>query len=455
LTAPLSVLFVVGDALRDDALAMRHDGRPTPFTERIESWVRFDRCYTTAPWTLPAVRGLFCGIESTEDRLARARGDEPVPSLIGRFDRLQRAAVVNNGVLRSPQELGEGFDDYRWVKGFTETFAEARRFLSERSSDHVPYFLYVHSNMVHDYYKESARTQFERWFPSTPFPDIGRRVLTWSGLEKKRDVVRMVYDACALQFNEELETLVGATDLDRTIVVVMADHGEGFDPALARVHHGGRVHDDLLRIPCVIHLPEGAGPALHDRLAAAAARPFSAVDLLPLLLVLSGHGHAPSPAGSAPAPAPRRRRVLRAEDPKYLCLGNGLRLNSNLHGKHMTFGVRLSNRLWQATLGKTTLVQAFVDWPYKLIATRMEATSGLLARLGRPWQRRAHRGRPAAVVRGRFWFGFELYDLERDPGETTNLLPRRREVAERGVALVERLERGHDEVSVTSLVDGD
>jgi hypothetical protein len=34
--------------------------------------------------------------------------------------------------------------------------------------------------------------------------------------------------------------------------IVTADHGGGFDAARARVHHGGRLNEDLLRVPLFV-----------------------------------------------------------------------------------------------------------------------------------------------------------------------------------------------------------
>jgi len=450
------VLLVVCDALRYDALRMDHDGRPTAFTERLGSWITFDRCYAAAPWTLPAMQALLCGVDSTQSRL-RSRREGPTPTLIGRFDRLHRVALVNNGVIRTRSELADGFDEFRWITDHAETFSRARAFLSGRSSDPAAFFLYVHTNLVHDYPQESGRREFARWFPSSAVPDIGARVLTWAGLEDKADAVRKVYDACVLSFHEELEALLEVTPLDRTVVVLIADHGEGMEPAIARIHHGGRLHDDLLHIPCVIHLPEDAvDPAARARLVDLAARPFGAFELLPALLQVTGHGDGDGPpdvtADDAPLSDPSSSRVLRAEDPKYVYLANRFRLNSNPRGKHTTAGARLRNRLWRRTLSRSTLLQAFVDWPYKLLVTRMEAANGVLAQLGRPVHRRVHRGRPLGLVRGRLWIGFELYDLSTDPGEASNLLPRRSDVAEAAWRLVERLEKGDTSHSVGSLV---
>jgi arylsulfatase A-like enzyme len=443
---------VVGDALRHDALRMRYDDRPTPFTERIASWINFDRCYATAPWTLPAMRGIMTGVDSTQSRMESAWHEAPPASLIGRFDRHHRAAFVNNSVIKRP-DLSAGFDQFQLIDDHADTFTDSRHYLAGRAADAAPFFLYVHSNLVHDYPQKTARAHFDRWFPSSPFPEIGPRVLSWPGLTRQSEAVRRVYDACALTFHEEVEALLDVTPLDRTIVIVIADHGEGMEPAIARIHHGGRMHDDVLRVPLTIYIPEAAtGSERHSRLVSSAHQPFSAVELLPVLLDLTGYADDTGPVDRVSPPIPGSHRVLRAEDPKYLYLANRFRLNSNPRGKHTTLRQRAINKAWRSTLSHSTLLQAFIEWPYKLIVTRMEATSALVARLGRQWQRRYHRGHPVSIVKGRVWFGFEVYDLARDPAEATNLLPHRQGIAEDALRLVDQLEKGGSDQSIGSLL---
>ena len=58
----MDVILVVADALRADALAtIRPDGQALHLTRRFRSWLRYDRYFTAAPWTLPAVTSMFSG----------------------------------------------------------------------------------------------------------------------------------------------------------------------------------------------------------------------------------------------------------------------------------------------------------------------------------------------------------------------------------------------------------
>lgn len=83
-----------------------------------------------------------------------------------------------------------------------------------------------------------------------------------------------------------LEPLVGADAL----WIVTADHGEGFEAEGRRVHHGGRLHEDLLRVPLLLRMP---GRLTPGRVVEPTVR---SVDVLPSVLELLG---LPIPAGLA------------------------------------------------------------------------------------------------------------------------------------------------------------
>lgn len=97
-------------------------------------------------------------------------------------------------------------------------------------------------------------------------------------------------------------------------LALTSDHGEGFDAASQRVHHGGRLHDDVLRVPLFLSAP-GRLPA-----GAAVGETVRMVDLLPTLLELcglavpdglAGHSLVPTVAWGEEFPAKRALRTRR------------------------------------------------------------------------------------------------------------------------------------------------
>jgi arylsulfatase A-like enzyme len=420
---------IVADALRADALDVeRSDGSPLRLRRRFASWLWFERCYASAPWTLPSSASLFTGADAARHGHWWHAKALTVPSLIGAIPDRRRMAVVNNSVVGPTSGLDAGFDEYHYVADTKEFWERSREILEARAADREPYFLVLHSNVVHDYHLPSARAYFERHIgPADPasYFDIGYRVLSWRDIAPaQRPLVRRIYDACVLELDERVDALLDIVDLDRTVIMFTADHGEGFEPVLARVHHGGRMHDDVLRIPCVVHLPSSVPPNVRARLEAARSRTIGSVDLLPTLLDLVGT-RVDAPDGRSLARAGdggHTRRVVRAEDGRYLYLANRLRLNVNTRGKNMNRAARVRNRMWHRTVARTHRVRAYVDDPYKLIVTELESRVRWLARAASRVLARQHNGRPAVVVDGDRWVGVELFDRDADPGERDNLL---------------------------------
>jgi hypothetical protein len=196
------------------------------------------------------------------------------------------------------------------------------------------------------------------------------------------------------------------------------------DPERERVHHGGRLHEDLLRVPCSIRLPASASPATLAAIAAARVQPVSTVDLLPTLLGISGAAVPDDIEGrdlSRPDPdaaAPR----LRAADDRYLYVRRRYRLNLNSRGKNMLGTVRQVNNVLRATLANGFRIRTEIEYPYKLVVTDFESRNLAFAWVGRLVLPRIHIGTPAAVTRDRQWRGLECFDLETDPDERRNLL---------------------------------
>jgi arylsulfatase A-like enzyme len=93
---------------------------------------------------------------------------------------------------------------------------------------------------------------------------------------------RALYDARVAAIERLFPRLV--TELEgalggETLWIVTADHGEGFDAERGRVHHGGRLHEDLLHVPLFLRGPGLPAGRVVDA-------PVRSVDLLPTVLDL-------------------------------------------------------------------------------------------------------------------------------------------------------------------------
>jgi arylsulfatase A-like enzyme len=300
-----SVILISIDTLRRDALAAyAPEVKALPSLDRLaQESVRFENALSSAAWTLPAHASLLTGLYpdrhgATDRRVTLAGG---VATLAELFEKrgYETAAFTGGGFLDPGYGLGRGFEHYEAKSHGKQEAAEdgegllarVTSFLSARR-DARPLFLFLHTYAVHGYYdaraaavEHAARSGLA---PGRNYKDcvLGRRSCPAEAWDELRALYRSeleLFDASFAKLRAELERAGLWQD---AIVVLLSDHGEGFDPEHARIHHGGRLHADQLAIPLFVR-----GPGLAPR---AERTPVSIVDLAPTLLDLAG---APTPPG--------------------------------------------------------------------------------------------------------------------------------------------------------------
>jgi arylsulfatase A-like enzyme len=382
--------------------------------------------FSAAPWTLPACTSLFTGRDASVHGHFSHPHTLRHPTLVARFgaERI-KAAFVNNRALAPNSGLFADFGEYELIEGHAETFARAHRFLDERDADARAYFLVLHSNLVHDYYLASTRPYYAARYPERDdWFELGTRVIRWEGLDAaQQETVRRGYGACAAALDAEIDRVLARLD-DDTLILFVSDHGEGLEPERERVHHGGRVHEDLLRVPCSFRLPRSTTAESVTAIQHACSVPVTTADLLPTLLGLAGatapddiEGRDLSRPGTA-STAPR----MRAADDRYLYVRRRYRLNLNSRGKNMLGTMRQVNNVLRATVAHRFRIRTEIVYPYKVVVTDFEARNRAIAWVGRRVLPSVHIGRPLAATHDLLWRGLECFDLDADPAERRNLL---------------------------------
>ncbi len=322
--APSVVLLVI-DTLRADALP--EGGALARLAAR---GVRFDRAISAAPWTLPSVASLLTGLHPSQHGAVGATTplSESADTLaeILRRAGYATAAFTGGAFVGALHRLDQGFETFdptaeqrfapfrvhvplvwrvaknrycpqrwlvRWVDeslGFAGGLAAARAWAG--SEPRRPFFLFLHTYQVHDYYLYDPQLDdgvlARDGPPSERFAgrlSVHPREL-FDASQAELDRFHALYAERARAVDEllpELERLVAELAGDSPVLwIVTADHGEGFDAARGRVHHGGRLHDDLVRVPLLLRadglLP--AGVVVEEQV--------SLVDVLPTALELLG-----------------------------------------------------------------------------------------------------------------------------------------------------------------------
>jgi arylsulfatase A-like enzyme len=418
MTASPNILLIVLDALRDDALddSLQVPGRS----------IRAPVCVASAPWTLPSCTSIVTGVPATEHGRYWWTSERRVHSLVTSLpDSYRKVGLVNNNMLTEGSGIEEGFDSWTYFHDHEEPFRQALRTIKKTKRER-PLLLLLHSNIAHDYYQPAAAKVHRQIFPGDAEPRVlNHRVITWKNTTPdERASVPRTYTACATRLRERVGAVLDAVrQRDDFVTCVTADHGEGLDYERGRVHHGGRVHQDLLHVPLFFDLPTArAGEAgwLSD---VVSRGPLAGTDILPTLLALAGQGPEPEPR---PGHAGDVGPVLRAEDRRYLYFRDRFRLN--LHGryKNMSAEERERNEELSAGLTEPPSGRAFVRYPEKLTVTSL----ALVANGDSPTELRrrlsdlgaALPGAPVLTQKGSRLYAFARYDLSTDPAEDQNLL---------------------------------
>jgi arylsulfatase A-like enzyme len=278
----MNVLFVIFDAAR--AREVGAYGYPRPTTPEIDRMARegvqFQRAFTPAVHTLGAMSSVW-----TSQHPDRNHSEVSFSSRLPK-DKLTLAEVLSGQgihtagfVANAVAGVAFGFD--RGFSEFQETFREHgsgaggfRKVLPgffERNKDRR-FFAYVHFREPHFPY--DPEPPFDtRFGPEGPIPkaargdmgfivDInqGRRSL---GPEETAHLVRL-YDGNLAFADQELGALRQSLEslglLERTVVILAADHGEQLYEH-GWVGHNTQLFDDSMHVPLVVRFPAGRGPA--------------------------------------------------------------------------------------------------------------------------------------------------------------------------------------------------
>lgn len=267
---PRSLLLITVDTLRADRLGLAGYGRPTsPNVDELAArGVRFERAFSQAGWTLPAVASILTGLHpSRHGAVAADRGlasDAPTLATLLRDRHYDTRAYVSHLFLRARYGLARGFaiyDDTVLAVGHPHRVATGAaltdRVVRDIATLEPPFFLWVHYFDPHFAYLAHAEWRF-----GTSAEDR--------------------YDAEIAYVDREIGRLVEALDENRLLadafVVVTADHGEQFGEHRGRFHYG--LWNEVVVVPLIL-----AGPGLRSEVRHDAAQQ---IDLVPTLLPLLG-----------------------------------------------------------------------------------------------------------------------------------------------------------------------
>jgi len=383
--APRNVLLIVVDTLRADHLSAYGYARDTSpaLAELAEEGVRFDRAYAAAPWTKPSVASIFTGQYPHRHGLNFVLATLPASAqtLAERLSQagFATAGVVSHGFVGPKNGFDQGFEVYdaHEAKGHSHVSTvgvteRALKLLDGLAERERPFFLFVHYFDPHYEYRRHPQYGYAsgpvgRLRGGESIHDLRKMGPSLSAEEV--EFLESVYDE-EIRFTDAgigrlLAALAKRGLEDDTLVIVTADHGEEFF-SRGWLGHTRTLYEEVIHVPLVIRVPGGGGRGR------AVGAPVSLVSLAPTILDylgidapdagFQGPSLRPLIDGSRDVDLPPVRSEVR-----FIVLGPDSPLAE-----------------------KAAFKQAVIDGRYKLIKDFREQT-------------------------------YELYDLERDPGERENL----------------------------------
>ena len=312
---PSNIILISVDTLRGDYVNPQYMPRLMEFAR--ENCVVFTNAHSHSTWTRPSHVTMLTGMLPSEHGVEYQ--DSVIPSETALVqERLKQvgyttAAFVSGGHVDREWGFDRGFDRY-----FQQTDAadnkereehlsrnesmrlpveKAKEFLEEVEMAEKPFFVFIHTNEVHDYW------HFHDWEEGALEPPIygthtRKKFLEETSYEQKRQTYGKAVSEFDDRLAELMESALGSSLSDNLCVIITSDHGE----SLGEKHgtktitgHGRAPFAEQIRIPLIIY---GINEGVSDRL-------IGIDEITPLVLWMVGN--------DADALFPDKREILMSE----------------------------------------------------------------------------------------------------------------------------------------------
>lgn len=314
-----NVVVLLADTLRADHLSLHgYRRRTSPRLDALaaERGIVFENARSQAPCTFPSVNSLLTSrsplrfVTAAPQSLAIPPEVPTLATLLSAAGYSTAAVSASPIVRATPSKLNAqggfdaGFDSFDETCEWKSARCVTRRAIEALSKLREPFLLYAHYLDPHDPYRLPAdiRPRFARGPPpasardfvaaGNPWP-IGVRIyeqkLDAGLVDGELDYLIARYDDEIRYWDRHVVRMIAELDRrglsERTVVAVVADHGESFLEH-GHVMHCRTLYDSELHVPMVFLVP-GSAPR---RVAA----PVSNLDVVPTLLDLVGRTDAPA-----------------------------------------------------------------------------------------------------------------------------------------------------------------
>ncbi len=272
-SADVPIFIISIDTLRSDRLPIYgHKGVQTPNIDALRAdGILYEHAYAHTPLTLPSHTSMFTGLlpadHGVRDNIGYSlRDGVPTIAELLKARGYATGAAVSSFVLRTETGVARGFDFY---EDDVEAMAGKARFISNIqraggatvgvasewiAKQQKPVFFFLHLYDPHTPYE-------------APEPFRSQYANRYDGEIAYSDHV----------VGEFLQSLKNAGLYDKSMIVLMSDHGEGLNDH-GEEEHGMFLYREAIQVPLVVKLPE---QALAGKSVAAAAQ---LIDIVPTIL---------------------------------------------------------------------------------------------------------------------------------------------------------------------------
>ncbi|MEN8161400.1 MAG: sulfatase, partial [Myxococcota bacterium] len=294
----------------------------TPNLDRLAAeGVVFDRAFSTAPWTQPAIASVFTSRMPSSHGVLRLKHVLPSAAVTlaerMRSEGYATAGFVTHHLLAKKLGFAQGFAHWNeeHVSGHRainsgELTDSVIAWLDSHPGDE-PFFLFVHYFDPHYAYQHHEAHDLTSAYEGSLVPAMN----IWTLRDMRTELSPADIEYLVGLYREEiaftdhhvgrlLEHLRRLGVDDRTVVAVVGDHGEEF-MRHGWIGHTRTLYDELIRVPLILRVPGASGTRVESS-------PVSILDLAPTLLEVAGaepdpdaHGISllPSLVEAAPLPA--------------------------------------------------------------------------------------------------------------------------------------------------------
>ncbi|MFO0985502.1 MAG: sulfatase [Planctomycetota bacterium] len=307
-----NVVLISIDTLRRDHLACYGYARPT--SPNLDAFAAqgalFDSCIAQCSYTLPSHVSMLSGqypmvhgVRVVDDHIVA--GKTPLLGEILHAAGYRTAGFAGGLLVHSSYGYERGFDAYADRDPLMNAQGEQAiaRYLEQ--SVNAPFFLFVHTYGVHDFF--ASEDSIARFHPGPCASKLhGKPYLDWGvvsvengyGEADRRHLVDL-YDAAIANTDgfvgAILSKLRGLGLDDRTLVIITADHGKELLDR-GTLAHGHTLYDEMIRVPLMMRgpgiAPQRLGalvelvditPTVVDLVKLAAQEGMQGTSLLPLM----------------------------------------------------------------------------------------------------------------------------------------------------------------------------